>query len=375
MRLLEGELIHELVKDTPSDLQLLPSMLLPRDRWLLGSALQKTIRRGLCIDATDAALTLYSIDAEYAWRRLRVIAIEDVGIGDIETVATVLAVAGKRALRRTFGDQRLLVLLVNALCVAPKDRTACDLLCWIELSPAVARFRSELLCTPDRWEALAKDDCAPMWRRAVAMQLVAGFTIKTREGYQVVTRGDSAVWRRIVEALKPHPMVAFASLRGSNTESLNIALPFAQLYRDAANRAPLIRCEGETQNPLRIGRFIAPAFCMHTRVGLRALRLFLSRETEFHAELIRAGATDKIKALGFLLFQIESGLLDRFEDYAPEVRTEAERAELAHYGIFEDADAVVLRMMLKQRMPALDAARRRAWDAYEGEIADGVLSL
>ena len=53
------------------------------DRWLLASNLQKAIRRGLTDVAMGTANKLLIVDARYFWRRLLVIAYEDIGYGDI----------------------------------------------------------------------------------------------------------------------------------------------------------------------------------------------------------------------------------------------------------------------------------------------------
>jgi hypothetical protein len=320
------------------------------------------------VEATDVAIALHGVDTEYAWRRLRVIALEDVGLGDAETVASVMAVAGKRQIRDVLGDLRLFVALVQSLAVAMKDRTACDLLCWIELSPDVARFRNMLLLDQGCWESLALDSDAEMWQRVAALQLIAGFTVRTPAGYRAISKANTEALWRVVERLQLHPMVAFAALKGSGTESLNVALPYAYLLREAASIRPIVSHEIEAQSPLRIGGLIASSFCMHTRAGLRALRLFLHDSADIRDLLIQAGATNAVKALGFVLFQIESGLLDRVEDYAPRVRIEAERAELAHFGITDNGTCAVLRMMLKERMPQLNKARKSAWADYLVEM-------
>lgn len=361
VRSLESDLIRGLVKTLPQDIRLIPRYSLHADRWLLGSSLQKCIRRGLHVDATDVAIALHAVDTEYAWRRLRVIALEDVGLGDMETVACVMAVAGKRQLRSALGDLWLYVALVQSLAVAVKDRTACDLLCWIELSPDVATFRNELLGEQHRWESLALDSDTPMWQRVVSLQLISGFTIRTPVGYRAISKSDTAGFWRVVEQLQLHPMVTFAALKGTGTESLNVALPFAYLLRDAASVRPMRSHEIEAQSPLRIGGLIAPSFCMHTRLGLSALRLLLQEDADIRKMLIQVGATNIARALGFLLFQVESGLLNRVDDYAPEVRIEAERAELAHFGITNDEAGAELRTMLKERLPQLNRARKTVW--------------
>lgn len=368
VRSLEGDLIRGLAMTLPQEICLIPRYSLLADRWLLGSSLQKCIRRGLSVEATDVAIALHTCDREYAWRRLRIIALEDVGLGDIEMVASVMAVAGKRQLRGLLGDLWLFVAFVQSLAVAVKDRTACDLLCWIELSPDVARFRNKLLTEQGRWESLALDGDAAMWQRVVSLQLISGFTVKTQTGYRAISKANTDALWRVVEQLRMHPMVAFATLKATGTESLNVALPFAYLVREAASVRPICSRELEAQNALRIGGLIAPAYCMHTRLGLRALRLFLQKELGIRRELIRAGATNMVRALGFLLFQVESGMLDRVEDYAPAIRIEAERAELAHFGITGDEAGAALRMMLKERLPQLNKARKAVWADYLAEL-------
>lgn len=365
-RELEALLISNWVRQMPGDFAVSLRKPLPPDRWLLGSALQKAIRRGLDVEALRMAQALHQTDATYAWRRVRVIALEDVGLGDMEIVTTLLAVAGKRQLRQGLGDERLYLSFVQALAAAPKDRTACDLLCWIEFSPGVVSYRTGLLESPERWESLALDDEAPISQRAVALQLIAGLTVRTRSGYRTLSRADPQVWHRVIDTMSLHPLVALAARKGAGTESLNVALLFAYwLYRQASvrpSRTALLDL------PPRIGGLLAPAYDMHTRAGLQALRLFLKSEPAFRQQLLEAGATDQVRTLGFLLFQVEGGLLDRYEDYAPQVRVEAERAELAHYGVQGDAVSSALRAGLREQLPALHEARRASWSTYRALI-------
>ncbi|MGN6327749.1 MAG: hypothetical protein ACTHL5_02280 [Rhodanobacter sp.] len=366
---LDAELVYGLIHSIPQRNNL-PKVrkLACIDRWILASALQKCIRRGLCDEAINGAVALHMVDAEYAWRRLRVIALEDIGLGDVKAVGTVMAISGKRQVRRATGDLQLFVASVHSLAVAVKDRTACDLICWIDSAPEAVSFRANLLDEPSSWESVALDGEAPMWWRVIALQLLAGFTVRTRSGYRTLSRSEPNAVRRIVEELVPDPLVAFTVLRGKGVESLNIALLFAYLLREAADFRPLVSHEAEARNLSRIGGVIAPSFCMYTRVGLRALRMFLHRDAELRCMLNQAGVTDAFKALGLLVFQVESGVLDRFEDYAPKVRMDAERAELAQFGVTDAAACAALRMTLKEHLPMLNKARQAAWKAHVAEV-------
>jgi len=64
------------------------------DSSLLTSAWQKAIRRGDSHLSVRCALELHRRDPDYLWRRMRIIALEDISVGDTELVATVLAIAG-----------------------------------------------------------------------------------------------------------------------------------------------------------------------------------------------------------------------------------------------------------------------------------------
>jgi hypothetical protein len=74
------------------------------------------------------------------WRRLTVIAFEDVGIGDLTTLTTTVAVGSDSAWRKRHGgDWALAVQLAGTLAEAPKDRSA-DYLCQAKDHPALGDF-------------------------------------------------------------------------------------------------------------------------------------------------------------------------------------------------------------------------------------------
>jgi replication-associated recombination protein RarA len=99
------------------------------DPWVISSLLQKSIRRSETEIAQRAALTFFKLKGTAIWRRLMVIALEDVGIGNLDAVTTTVAVASDSAWRKSHGgDLKLAVFLVGLLAEAPKDRSA-DYLC------------------------------------------------------------------------------------------------------------------------------------------------------------------------------------------------------------------------------------------------------
>jgi replication-associated recombination protein RarA len=61
------------------------------DRWVASSLVQKAIRRGDVELAKRAAFRLLELDKEAIWRRLVVIAFEDIGAGDVDVLLGIAA--------------------------------------------------------------------------------------------------------------------------------------------------------------------------------------------------------------------------------------------------------------------------------------------
>ena len=99
------------------------------------SALQKEIRRGNEENAAFWACELLDSGVEWRlWRRLKVIAAEDVGCGDPCAVANVSAMEESFYKLGPKGDDARLfpVLATIYLARCRKDRTADDILCYLE---------------------------------------------------------------------------------------------------------------------------------------------------------------------------------------------------------------------------------------------------
>src|SRR3954462_9545253 len=92
------------------------------------SLLQKAIRRGDEGYALQAAATLLRDSPERLWRRLGLIAFEDVGVAAPEAVHLVTAaLAGKQFRAAVGGEWEVASLLTSRLALAPKCRAADDL--------------------------------------------------------------------------------------------------------------------------------------------------------------------------------------------------------------------------------------------------------
>ena len=143
---------------------------LPCDRWLASSALQKSIRRGDVLTGQRALRTLYRHDPRSAWRRLLVIAYEDVGIGALDAViAATLRSANAKARSELGGDEAAALATSRMLAEAPKDRSADLLFAAVLHDPALEIVRTKCLSlsVARRLEFVA-EPTLPLAERAVA---------------------------------------------------------------------------------------------------------------------------------------------------------------------------------------------------------------
>ena len=70
-------------------------------------------------------MTLSKLRGAAIWRRLIVIAFEDIGIGSVDAVTMTVAAADDSAWRKAQGgDIRLAIAVARILAEAPKDRSA-----------------------------------------------------------------------------------------------------------------------------------------------------------------------------------------------------------------------------------------------------------
>ena len=100
----------------------------------LRSVLQKSIRRGLVEEAALAAYELFSNGAEteeVLWRRLEIIATEDVGLGMPDAPAVIEALYSQASRMADQGDRWIYCAhAVRLLATAPKDNMSMELAGW-----------------------------------------------------------------------------------------------------------------------------------------------------------------------------------------------------------------------------------------------------
>ena len=149
---------------------------LPCDRWVAMSALQKAIRRGQVETAKRAVRTLLVTGkVEAVWKRLLIIGFEDIGLGSLDALLMVCALASEKAIRAEYESElAALDAVVIELCQAPKDRSADLLYSIAKFDPALSGFRSMLDGKSDaeRLGLLAQRSLSLYERAALVLHIV-----------------------------------------------------------------------------------------------------------------------------------------------------------------------------------------------------------
>lgn len=136
-------------------------------KWLLVSCLQKAIRKGFSDLAVEYADYLYDIDRSSLLYRLSVIAIEDIGLGNVDLIHEFMETQIKIANIEIAGGKSYTLKMVRAFSESVKDRSACDL-CALSF---MNEFESK---TPQENEKMFLSETAPVVNRLIAGWEVLG---------------------------------------------------------------------------------------------------------------------------------------------------------------------------------------------------------
>jgi hypothetical protein len=279
---------------------------LPCDRWLAASALQKAIRRGDALTAQRAARTLYRHDPRSAWRRLLVIAYEDIGIGALgPVISTTLRSANAKGRREADGDEAAALATTQMLAAAPKDRGA-DLLFAIVLHDAAlenARSMCRSVSVARRLEFVA-DPALSLPERALAAWHCSGVE---ERGERRVGPGDlGGLMRTYAELGVPERLLEAVALALKKTRG-PFVLMLPLLWLAAA--------EGEAElvdSPFPPSGLIngVPLYALdkHTRLGLQAIGRFARENAEIAQFLTEHVCGSREAALGMAIFYADSAL-------------------------------------------------------------------
>src|SRR5690348_13353087 len=244
---------------------------IPADPWVISSLLQKSIRRSETDIAQRAALTFFKLKGAAIWRRLMVIAFEDVGIGSVDALTATVAAAGDSAWRKNHGgDLRLAAYLAPLLAEAPKDRSA-DYLCDARDHPMLTEFwRAMENASLESKLSHVQDQALGLPQRAVAA--VSALGIGSRGHISRGTGGLEALLSKFRELEVPEELVAATGIAAARTrEPITVMVPLIGLV---AARSKKRVCDYPIPPLVEAGGVPLYALDKHTRLGREAIWRF-----------------------------------------------------------------------------------------------------
>lgn len=330
------------------------------DKWLLASAIQKSVRRGETERAERAAAALHTQDRRKLWQRLLVIALEDIGIGDPAVLVQVLRGVADTGWRRK-DDRQAALHLTRLLCGAVKSRLSDSVLMQAERSPEYVLLRDQLgIADTAQLQTAMADLSQPLPVRALAIWLLAGTrqypsdNLPQRVG-SVTSAAD------FIRAHTHHHELAQACIGVIKRLPWPMALHIPLIWQEL-HGIPVTVCQYQLPQVPAVNGLPLYAADQFTRVGkscYRTLQKAVSELSGFTAQQI-----------GLSTFYIEGGLVDR-ELRSPVhdlLQQQGEATDIHGTGLTQPAYAD-LRHILTEAMPLLADIRESRLKRYAVEGA------
>ena len=327
------------------------------DKWLLSSALQKCIRRGLAVQSIAIAVRLHQIDPAYLPRRMPIIALEDIGLGDALVCNEVLTVCASSKL---WGDDvnRTIGYLASIMANALKSRGACDAFSLTEVHPDRDVLLPKLLkCSPTDLIDMACNRELAQIDRLFALRVLGGITVNRNGAYQVLSRCDIRALESVGSNLGLPEMVCWLMAGQRKTAGMAAMLPIAF---EAGQDAVLCR---RREFPRALDNVAGLPLCtldMYTKLGKVALKRFYKTSKALQDfALQHVHRHDPQPLINLAMFQTESSLLDQFlsSPKLDDLKDTTDEAEMECLGMVNPANRHELYRLLKDNSHILAGIR------------------
>jgi hypothetical protein len=283
------------LENTIADCDLRDCEPIAADPGVVSSLLQKSIRRGESKIAQRAALTFLSLKGAAIWRRLMVIAFEDVGVGSTDAVTAVVAASSDAALRKACGgNERVAVFLAGVLAQAPKDRSA-DHLAGAKDHPDLRGFTETMAKSPgDGTSSALRDGSLDLPKRAIAAILTA-----SRGNGASSNRGATRVLDVYRKLGVPGDLVVATEIAALRTrELITLMVPLIWLAVRKSKEASVR--DSEIPPLVMAGDFPLYALDEHTRFGREAIGRFARENHEVRACLERFVPANQMRRAAYV---------------------------------------------------------------------------
>lgn len=283
-----------------------PADPLPCDRWIARSALQKAIRRGEVGLAQRALANLYGHDPRAIWRHLVIIAVEDVGVANVDLLAQILGAQRDRSWRISMGgDWSVMAELVRQMAESIHCQAACDLLLRANNDPALERIRERALdASLSTLTTVMADSTLPLIDRGIAALAVGG-GLAEGQPYS----DPAAVFEIMAEAGSFSHVVATCQQAWKISRNpMTLLMPLAWQAWSHAGGTEIVQ-----NDPMPAVQLIegVPGYALDqfTRTGNQISRAYIADDHELQRLLTQAGIARPAwpRTFGDALFLIEGG--------------------------------------------------------------------
>lgn len=361
---IEARAVAEVLQELRSNPTTAPRLrAVPNDKWLLSAATQKLIRLGDSEWAVGVAQALHRIDPEYLPKRLPIIAVEDIGIADIELCTATLYLCGDKKFRGPLEPEyqrAVLKTLVRRLAEAVKSRTACDAFCLGQSHPDTPRMMTELLgLNTEGLVAIASDRRRSVLKRINALRVLAGMSVREGGQYRTLSPCQPEALRQVATRCGVPPIITYLAGQARRTASLAAMLPIA--FELLATDTTVATQPDFPHARKNLKGVPACAFDMFSEVGRAAIAQFMNeapRVKEFITE--KANTRSPNRLLNMALFHTETSRLHRYlaSDSLTQLTQTVEGEEMREHGMIEPDDRHSLYTLLESHAHVLYQARR-----------------
>jgi hypothetical protein len=331
------------------------------DKWMLASNLQKSIRRGLTQTAIGTATRLLSVDEQYFWRRLMVIAYEDIGFGDIQLCFDLLKTFRREAMHRQLGIERVAAYFADALANARKSRALCDAIAMLEFNVQRGELEQPCFALTDSQlvEVICRTDESLMTQVA-ALRHICGYRENAKGSYRSITPARPELMREVCRRLELTDIETTLFLSGQSTsESLNIPLPLVAQLARGEHREVQAKQIFEGKNGI-----LYVALDRHTRAGKKCFAKFALEVKPIADFFHQHPKLNSVAVLGVAVFIVEGSQLNRWVVFpqADNLRQAFEQKFLEHVGV-NGKRASELLNITRDNLPLLNQIRAETIEA------------
>ncbi len=276
------------------------------NRWIYTSAMQKAIRRGHSEIAQHLGGIISNLIPPYFWYRISVIAMEDICLGNIPAVQETLFLSSNKEFRQDMGSQKCAAYILDRLASGGKDRSACDSVVIAGNGNEFKNRRNKLAdLSKKELQAILLDEEAEYAARVIAARYLAG----TKAGAYKERKGDWSAVLAANEKMNLPDDILWIVQKAFERKAEGMPCAFGLAYRCFYPKNPKFIPDEITHHEM-FGNIPSYAHDMHTIPGLSALSYFGKNCEPMRRYIEAIKPHDVTKALGAILFRVDSDLLD-----------------------------------------------------------------